>query len=229
MQRLFVEVDIYLVIWLTYIYICTCIYTYVDVNSYTQICMYTNLQDVDTTKLSAIVELSAWCLTPLHRPAHVHFACYHAHFLSVDLPLAWEDSRFLHTHIFLYTVGASVLMSIANANSALMYSVYLMYISCSGWFIRVRSVSSEIRRRTSLSLSCTVRHNRTYSGHGGSRTWYILCADVAVAEVQGKRCILCILVLVISVNSISIVQIILHKFVHNTYVYTPATFSPLPC
>ena len=45
-----------------YIYICTCIYTCVDINSYTQICMYTHWQDVDTTKLSAI-GLHAECLT----------------------------------------------------------------------------------------------------------------------------------------------------------------------
>ena len=44
---------------------------YIHTNSYTQICMYTNLQDVDTTKLSAI-GLHARCLTPLLRPLHVH-------------------------------------------------------------------------------------------------------------------------------------------------------------
>ena len=48
-----------------YIYICTCIYTCVDINSYTQICMYTNLQDVDTTKLSAI-GLHAECFVHVH-------------------------------------------------------------------------------------------------------------------------------------------------------------------
>ena len=120
-----------------YIYICTCIYTCVDINSYTQICMYTNLQDVDTTKLSAI-GLHAECFVHVHCTSPM-LPCtdYRYHRLSVS-PACWrhcgEDAThpFRCPHLFFLHIVQSHVFAIVFVNvrssTALMYSVIAYHV-----------------------------------------------------------------------------------------------------